>query len=239
MQRNAFVTGAGSGLGLAIAEALLERNWVVFAGAYDGTREGITQLAQRYPDRLYPVALDISDDHSVTAAADYVKLHTGALDLIVNNAAILGDIRRNITEPLDFEEMQQVYNVNVLGSLRVANKLFPLLLQGATKLIVNISSEAGSIAACWRDSWFGYCMSKAALNMQSALLHNELKAHGGQVLVIHPGHVQTFMQGKLDTSGKLTPKESAEHIAVLIANHQAYAGEHPAFLDYSGRAMPW
>ena len=80
-----------------------------------------------------------------------------------------------------------------------------MLRRGTDKTVVNISSEAGSIADYKRTGWFGYCMSKAANNMQGALIHNTLRREGGRVFQIHPGHVATYMRGHLDTTARITP----------------------------------
>ncbi len=136
--------------------------------------------------------------------------------MLIHNAAILGSITDHIRGPLNIAEMAEVFNVNTLGSLRVTQAMLPLLLQGQTKLIVDISSEAGSIKQCSRDGWFAYCVSKAALNMQARLIHNRLKQEGGQVILVHPGWVQSYMRGKLDASADLTPGASAQHIAARI-----------------------
>jgi Short-chain dehydrogenases of various substrate specificities len=239
MERFACVTGADHGLGFAFAEGLLERGYSVWAGQYLASSERLERLAAKHPGRLTPVPLDISSIDSVAAAADRIKAGTDRLELLINNASILGDIQAKATDPLNFEEMQNVFNVNALGSLRVTNALLPLILRSEDKLIVNISSEAGSIAACWRDGWFAYCMSKAALNMQTALIHNELKKSGGQAMVFHPGHVRSYMRGELDISGTLTPSESAESILGIVARHKEFIGEKPVFLDYKGDAMEW
>ena len=63
-------------------------------------------------------------------------------------------------------ELLQVINVNAVGTLRVTNALSKLVMMSDLKMIVNISSEAGSIQDCFRQGWFGYGMSKAANNMQ-------------------------------------------------------------------------
>ena len=78
------------------------------------------------------------------------------------------------SDDLDFDEISRVINVNAIGTLRVTNALSSLVLNSTEKTIVNISSEAGSIADCWRTGWCGYWMSKAANNMQSALVHTDL-----------------------------------------------------------------
>jgi NAD(P)-dependent dehydrogenase (short-subunit alcohol dehydrogenase family) len=114
-----------------------------------------------------------------------------------------------------------------------------LLLQSEDKLIVNISSEAGSIARNKRINMYGYCMSKAALNMQSSLMHNHLKTLGGQVMVFHPGWLQTYMHGKKDEQAEMTPEQSAEQIIDLVLDYKKYMGEEPAYLDMDGSSWPW
>ncbi len=240
-QRWALVSGTDRGLGLALARGLLERGYMVFAGLLGEKNEAHRELEKAYNDRLRFLTLDIASATSVEQAYEQVQKETGTLDILVNNAAILGNITATVEDELNFGEMEQVFSVNTLGSLRMSNRFVPLLMNSRDKLIVNISSEAGSIGDCWRNSWYAYCMSKAALNMQSKLIHNQLSPKGGRVMVIHPGHVQTFMQGKLDEAGKLSPKESAGAILSLVDKRLApdYAGETLALLDYSGQVLPW
>ncbi len=133
-----------------------------------------------------------------------------------------------------------MFNVNALGALRVTEAFVPLVMNSASKMIANISSEAGSIGQNKRSSWFAYCMSKAALNMGSSLVHNGLKEAGGHVLLIHPGWVQTFMRGELDVAAELTPTESAGKIIGLIRERIGQSpGDVPAFIDVYGNSMPW
>jgi NAD(P)-dependent dehydrogenase (short-subunit alcohol dehydrogenase family) len=233
------VTGADRGVGFELARQLLQMGYVVFAGHYLKDWSLLAELNKEHKDNLHLVELDISSDESVKAAREYIASKTSKLDIIINNGAILGDISKTINDELDFEEIQKVFNVTALGALRVSNSLMSLLLNSENKLLVNISSEAGSIANCARKGWFGYCMSKAALNMNSALVHNNLKEIGGQVLVIHPGWVKTYMQGKLDEAATITPMESAENILKLVMNHKEYFGDKPAYLDYLGEKMEW
>ncbi|PYE50780.1 NAD(P)-dependent dehydrogenase (short-subunit alcohol dehydrogenase family) [Paenibacillus barcinonensis] len=234
------VTGAARGLGLALTKQMLERGYSVYAaGLGVDESDGIRQLEAVYAERLRVIDLDIADDLSVALFTETVKLDTDHLDMLINNAAILGSITDHIHGQMNIAEMAEVFNVNTLGSLRVTHALFPLLLQGQTKLIVDISSEAGSIEQCSRDGWFAYCMSKAALNMQARLIHNGLKQEGGQVMLVHPGWVQSYMRGELDASADLTPDESAQHIAALIDRHEQFKGEQPAYVDYRGEKLPW
>jgi NAD(P)-dependent dehydrogenase (short-subunit alcohol dehydrogenase family) len=239
--KTVFVSGADRGVGLALASVWLGKGYTVFAGQYAEGTQGLSELQQQYGEQLHIVQLDVSRDESVAQAVSYVAHHAGQLDLLFNNAAILGDIQAKITDELNYAEMMDVFNVNTLGSLRMSQSFMPLLLRGETKIIVNISSEAGSISNCHRDSWYAYCMSKAALNMQSKLVHNGFKPLGGRVLAMHPGWVQTYMQGKLDANAELTPEQSAASITRVVEEKRAQPQSQAEceYVDYNGTAMNW
>ena len=185
------------------------------------------------------VCADIGSDESVLKASNNIKNLTDHSDLLINCAGILGDMSKNLGDDLDFDEISRVINVNAIGTLRVTNALSSLVLNSTEKTIVNISSEAGSIADCWRTGWFGYCMSKAANNMQSALVHNNIQKLGGKVFAIHPGHVATYMRGHLDTTAKITPDVSAEGILHVVLDMPHPINSRPLYLDYTGKELPW
>ncbi|WP_246188048.1 SDR family NAD(P)-dependent oxidoreductase [Paenibacillus tengchongensis] len=238
--RVACVTGADRGLGLSLTGWLLENRYTVFAGQYMKEEDSLSLLLQQYPDRLHLIPLDIGNASSVKEAARSIAGHTGHLDLIVNNAGIIHNADdATILVDMDDAAMLQLYNINALGALRVSNALLGLLLQGKSKLIVNISSEAGSIARNKRINMYGYCMSKAALNMQSSLLHNHLKKMGGQVMVFHPGWLQSYMHGEKNLAATIPPEVSAHKIMSIVQEHKKYAGDEPAFLDIEGQIWPW
>jgi NAD(P)-dependent dehydrogenase (short-subunit alcohol dehydrogenase family) len=224
-----FITGADRGLGLALANAWTERGAEVLAGV-------LGERADDAAPAVKTVHLDVSSDESVRQVVLGV---TGPIDLLINNAGILGDIDHTAFDSLDFDEMARVYNVNVLGALRVTQAFLPRLLEGSLKLVVNISSEAGSIGLSSRNSWYGYAMAKAALNNQSALIHNLLRPQGGRVLVLHPGHVRTFMRGQEDTSGALSAEEAALRVLANIDRFGSVTGNLPEFRGPDGELLPW
>lgn len=238
-QKYALVTGTDHGVGLALAEELLKRGYYVVAARLNSDEQLIDRLQEAHSEGMAIVTVDIGNDESVADMKEQVKELVPYLDLVINNAGILGDMQKVLGEELDFEEMKAVINVNALGPLRVTNALEDLLLKGEDKTVINISSEAGSIADCWREGWFGYCMSKAANNMQSALVHNNLRKQGGRVIVMHPGHVATYMRGHLDTTARLTPEESAKGILQVVLEGELPLGERPVYVDYKGDSLPW
>lgn len=237
--KTALVTGTDHGVGFSLAKKLLSRGYFVIAFRADETEKQIDALQSSYPDQMAIVCADIGSDESVFKASNDIKNMTDHIDLLINCAGILGDMSKNLGDDLDFDEIMRVINVNAIGALRITNALSSLVLNSTEKTIVNISSEAGSIADCWRTGWFGYCMSKAANNMQSALVHNNIRKLGGKVFAIHPGHVATYMRGHLDTTAKITPDVSAEGILHVVLDTPHPINSRPLYLDYTGKKLPW
>lgn len=237
--KTALVTGTDHGVGFSLAKKLLLRGYFVIAVRIDETEKQIDALQSLYPNQMAIVCADIGSDESVFKASNDIKNMTDHIDLLINCAGILGDMSKNLGDDLDFDEISRVINVNAIGTLRITNALSSLVLNSTEKTIVNISSEAGSIADCWRTGWFGYCMSKAANNMQSALVHNNMRELGGKVFAIHPGHVATYMRGHLDTTAKITPDVSAEGILHVVLDMPHPINSHPLYLDYTGKELLW
>jgi NAD(P)-dependent dehydrogenase (short-subunit alcohol dehydrogenase family) len=105
---------------------------------------------------------------------------------------------------------------------------------------VSISSEAGSIGQNWRDRWFGYCMSKAALNMEAALIHKRLLPLGGRAMQVHPGYVRSYMHGAKNEKATYEPEEAARLVLAAIAQRATLpAGERPDYFDLHGKDLPW
>lgn len=235
----ALVTGADHGVGLALVKELLERGYFVVAARFDERERQVDALGEKYPGRLALVQLDVGSDESVAAMKAQTEQLVPCLDMVINDAGILGDMAKTLGEELDFDEMLRVINVNALGALRVSNALVGLVMRSTDKTIVNITSEAGSIADCERVGWFGYCMSKAANNMQSALVYNNIREKGGRVVAVHPGHVATYMRGHLDITAKIGPEESAKGILRVVLEGELAQGKRPAYVDYTGKRLPW
>lgn len=247
--KTACVTGADRGLGLELSSQLLKKGYTVFAGKYLNNWPYLDELKAQYADKLHIVNMDVSSTESVMAAGKYIKNQTDSLDILINNAAITGARRPGtIFDELDYEEMIKVYNVNALGAVRVTNVLIDLLMASSEKLIVNISSEAGSIGTCWRDGGFNYLMSKAALNMSSSIIHNSIfRTHGGQVIDIHPGGMLSYFgttngpdDGVNETGREVQSQEKpAQYIMELLEDTGRFRFDHPAFVTYRGDRIPW
>src|SRR5512139_560443 len=173
--KTVLVTGADAGLGSSLVKRFLQGGFAVFAGIHR-SMDALNVLASEYGTLLAFIPLNVTELESVRAAARQVGEQTSTLDIVINNAGIHLKNSQGPLEQLDFsdQQLQQTMEVNAFGPLRVVQQFYPLLEKGERKLILNISSEAGSITDCRRENQFAYCMSKAALNMQSKILHNYL-----------------------------------------------------------------
>ena len=146
MPSRVLITGAGRGFGAALSEVFAERGATVFAGVHDA-RTGLEPIARRYPSLVIPVELDVARTDSVAEAARRVSARSDALDLVINNAAIRSATVENPIETIDFEDAARTFEVNTIGPLRVVQMFLPLLRKGTSPMLVNVSSEAGSIEA--------------------------------------------------------------------------------------------
>ena len=129
------------------------------------------------------------------------------------------------------------FNVNALGALRLVSSFLPLLDAGQMKRLCFVSSEAGSIGASKRTGWFGYCMSKAALNMAVKNLSNDLSSQGFSFRLYHPGWLKTYMSGTKNEHASMEPEEGAE---IALEYFLSDSGEVALSLhDWEGNDMPW
>lgn len=227
MKPTALVTGADRGLGAALVAGLADRGWTVFAGY-------LSASAAPPRDGVVPLDLDVRSDASVATAAARVSALTPRVDVVINNAGILGDFTKGLLDGLDFDDMKATYDVNALGPLRVSAAFYPLVARSDRRLIVNISSEAGSLHQTRiqdRRIRYGYCMSKSALNAAAVILQNTARDDGVRVLLVEPGWIRSYMHGEKNLRADLEPEEAAEAILDSVLGPLA---EDLTFIDRFG-----
>jgi NAD(P)-dependent dehydrogenase (short-subunit alcohol dehydrogenase family) len=182
------------------------------------------------------VALDVTDDDSVAAAAAAVAGAHGSLDVLVNNAGITGG-RRPVPETTA-DDLRRVYETNVFGPVRVLHAFRPLLERSDAPVVVNVSSGMGSLAVTTDPDrlestlvGLAYASSKAALNM---LTSQYAKAYPRmRINAVDPGYTATDLNGHRGT-------QSVEEGAEIIVRMACVRPDGPtgAFVDAHGR-VPW
>ncbi len=228
-----LITGASRGIGLELARQYLERGDVVLATArnLDGAAE-LHTLAAQHPGRCHLLALEVTDEAAIVAAAAQARGLVDGLEVLINNAGVFP--RNERPETLDAQVLLQTLHVNAVAPLIVARELLGLLRQGRRPRIVNITSQLGSLNRRASGRCYSYCSSKAALNMLTRSLAFDLQAEGIIAVAVHPGWVQTDMGG---SHAPITPGESARGIVALV---DGLAPEQTSkFLTWDGREHAW
>lgn len=233
---NILVTGAGSGLGLEVTKKHLERGDQVYALEYQ-LSEQLLELDEAY-STLTVKQCDLGSTQQVNAAMTDLSESKRTLDILYNIAGIFFESDRVPLEETDIERCMLLYNVNALGPLRVMANAAPLLTSGS--VVMNVTSESGSVHDCTRASEYGYGMSKAAFNIASKLFQNQTASLGVRVFCYHPGWMKTAMggQGAQESPDSLTPQEAADAIMDITLHPESIPGDI-MYLDYKKNPLPW
>jgi NAD(P)-dependent dehydrogenase (short-subunit alcohol dehydrogenase family) len=203
----AIVTGASRGLGLALTRALAERGWQIVVDARDADA---LERAVGGLDGVVAVPGDVSDpDHR----RRLVEVATDPIDLLVNNASVLGPSPQPVLADYPLAELRRVYEINVLAPLALVQLALPRLADGAR--VLNITSDA---AVEPYETWGGYGSSKAALAQITAVLGAENP--GVRFYAVDPGDMRTQMHQEAfpgeDISDRPPPEESVPGLLRLI-----------------------
>ena len=230
MKKVWFITGASRGIGLEFCRQLLSRGQQVIAACRnpDGARE-LWELKSDYKSRFQYLALDVTDEKSVAEMARH--LDGVAIDVLINNAGVLRGAEENFAN-VSFSDVARSFDVNTLGPMRVTRALLPMLKLSKTPAVIHITSKMGSIADNTSGGYYGYRMSKTALNMFNksfALEFPEITS-----VVMHPGWVKTEM------GGAAAPLEADGSVAGMIQVIESLKlKDSGTFREYSGGEIAW
>jgi NAD(P)-dependent dehydrogenase (short-subunit alcohol dehydrogenase family) len=216
-----LVTGANRGIGLELCRQLKARGDQVIAICRKGSAE-----LDALDVRIEP-GIDVSDAGSIEQLAK--RLSDVEIDVLINNAGVL---HAEGIDRMNFNGIVQQFEINALGPLRVTMALLPLLHDGSKVAI--ITSRMGSMADNGSGGYYGYRMSKAAVNAAGVSLAHDLKARGIAVGLLHPGMVATEMTGKNGVS----PEDSVRGI---LAQIDALTLERSGRFTHAGTGeeLPW
>lgn len=215
-----LITGANRGIGLELCRQLVNRGDEVIAVCREAGKQ-LNALNLRVVE-----GVDVSAADSVLGLQNQAGIEN--LDWLINNAGILSV---ESLGSLDYEAMERQFMVNALGPLRVTEALLPKLGPGSKIGIV--TSRMGSVEDNTSGGYYGYRMSKAAVNMAGMSLAQDLKEQGVAVALLHPGMVATEMTG----GRGVAPEKSA---GGLIARMDALTlKDTGSFWHAEGERLPW
>jgi NAD(P)-dependent dehydrogenase (short-subunit alcohol dehydrogenase family) len=238
-----LVTGANRGIGLAMVKNYASRGWTVIATARKPEQADELNALAAANDNVTVERMDLLDHAGIDALA--AKLRDVPIDVLLNNAAILGDADSQDFGDYDYDLMARVFAVNVAGTMKMTEAFIDHVAASEQKKVVAITSTQGSITAL-RDPLIPfYKLSKTALNMGMSSIAKNVKRRKITVALVSPGAVDTRMMdaalghaGMKKTPGFLiTPAESAEAVINVIDQYEL---KHTGvFMAHTGEMLPW
>ena len=221
MARTALVTGANRGIGLALCRRLKERGREVI-GVCRKSSPALDALGVRVE-----AGVDVTSDDAVAGLAR--RLQGVALDELICSAGIL---REDGLADAAYDDIRAQLEVNAIAPLRVVAALHGSVRRGGK--VALITSRMGSIGDNGSGGYYGYRMSKAALNAAGMSLARDLASSGIAVAILHPGYVRTDMT---EGSGNIDPADAAKQ---LVERIDALTPETSGtFWHANGQVLPW
>ena len=234
MERIVLITGGNKGLGFETAKVLQQKGYNVYIGSRDAERgrQAADELGVKY------VQLDVTDDISIQQAYLQIQDREGRLDILINNAGISGGFKK--PADLTVNDVQQVYNTNVFGIVRMMHTFIPLLEKSEQPVVVNVSSGLGSFGMVtnpeseeFHVNSLAYCSSKSAVTMLTVQYAKGLPQM--QINAADPGSTNTDLVGDFSNNSK--PATEGIKPIVELATIDA-DGPTGTFINGDGK-MPW
>lgn len=197
--QSVLITGANRSIGLETARQLSKKGYFVYLGSRDIDKGNaiVEELSKNGFDNIQAIAIDVTNSDSILAAKNIIEAEQGKLDILINNAGILGTYPQNAVDT-PVENIQEVFNTNFFGVISVTQALLDLLKKSDSPRISNITSGLGSLTLHSDPDWqyydvksTSYVTSKTALNAYTIVLAYELKGTSIKVNAIDPGYTAT------------------------------------------------
>lgn len=197
--KTVLITGANKSIGFETARQLLQKGYYVYLGSrnLENGLKAVETLKGEGLNEVEVVQIDVSDDKSVKAARIKIGEKTESLDVLINNAGILGGMQQTASDT-DVAIFKEVFDTNLFGVVRVTKSFMDLLKKSVEPRIVNVTSGLGSLTLHNDPNWKYYNVkaavynsSKAALNMYTIVLAYELRDTPFKVNAVDPGYTAT------------------------------------------------
>ena len=232
-----LITGSNRGIGLAFAQYYAGAGWNVIATARDPAGATELQTLASTNSQVVIEALDLIDLERIeTLGAEYADV---PIDVLINNAAMLGNLEKQSFGFYDKTLFDEVMAVNVFGPMMMIEAFLPSLLEGEQKKVVTMSSGLGSLTLVGGMKAMAYYrISKAGMNMSMRGIRAELRSQGITVALLAPGRVGTQLLADSGYDGpSLTPAESAAAVAKNIEALSLKDRGKP--INFNGKILPW
>ncbi|HKI45168.1 MAG TPA: SDR family oxidoreductase [Balneolales bacterium] len=196
--KTVLITGANKGIGFETAKQLAQLDYYVYLGSRDKTRgsNAVNKLKESGISNVELLEIDVTDPNSIKKAKQQLESETEALDVLINNAGIAGDLPQNISS-IDMKKLRNIFETNFFGAVQTTQQFISLLKKSKEPVIVNVSSGLGSLAIHNSTQnpnyriFDAYSCSKTALNAFTVMLANEFKDTSFKINSVTPGYTAT------------------------------------------------
>jgi NAD(P)-dependent dehydrogenase (short-subunit alcohol dehydrogenase family) len=215
-----LITGGSRGLGQALANALAQEGAriVLVARGAEELQQTVEPIRRRGHE-AYGIVADIGNKESIYAIAGEAAALVGPIDILIQNASILGPVPLRLLLDTDCEDLEQTLQVNLVGPFRLAKAIVGSMALRGRGIHISISSDAAVEAY---STWGAYGVSKAALDHLTRIFAAELSDTGVKFLSIDPGEMDTRMHAdampEADPATLARPEDVARAIVEIIRN---------------------
>lgn len=236
-----LITGANKGIGFEVAKQLAEKGYFVYLGCRkaENGKAAVNNLQAQNLHNVSFIELDVTSTQSVTKAVTELSAQITHLDVLINNAGIIGSFLQDAST-IDLAIIDTIMETNFKGTVRTTQYFLDLLKKSANPRIVNVSSDMGSLTLQSDYNWehshlkpLGYMASKASLNAFTISLAYELQSANFKVNSVNPGATATDLNNHMGTR---TP-EFAAQVIVKAATFDKN-GPTGKFFGENGE-LPW
>lgn len=226
--KTVLITGANKSIGFETARQLAQKGFFIYLGSRNlenGIAAANTLKAEGLTN-VEAILIDVCNKASINAAKEVISAKSGLLDVLINNAGILGSSPQNASD-MNTDEIRKVYDTNFFGTIDVTQAFLELLAKAEVPVIVNVTSGLGSLTLHSDPSWkyypyktAAYGTSKTAQNAYTVVLAHELKDKGFKINAIDPGYTAT------DFNNHSGPN-SVEYAAAFVAKYAVLDANGP------------
>ena len=220
--KTVLITGANKGIGFETAKQLAQLGYFVYLGSREKIKglEAIKELKASGISNVSWIQIDVTDIHSVQQAKQELETSIGALDVLINNAGIAGEQPQSMSAG-KMENLRKIFETNFFGAVQTTQQFIPLLKKSDEPVIINVSSELGSLTLhnSTQNPNYGiydaYSSSKTALNAFTVLLANEMRNTNFKINSVSPGYTATDLN---QHQGTQTVEQGAKYIVNIATS---------------------
>jgi NAD(P)-dependent dehydrogenase (short-subunit alcohol dehydrogenase family) len=236
--KTVLITGANKGIGFETTKQLAQLGYFVYLASREKIKglDAVNKLKASGISNVESIEIDVTNIDSIKKAKQELESKIGALDVLINNAGIAGNLPQNIST-VAMENLRNIFDTNFFGVVQTTQQFISLLKKSNEPVIVNVSSELGSLTVHNNTQnpnygiYDAYSCSKTALNAFTVMLANEMRNTNFKINSISPGYTATDLN---QHQGVQTAEQGAKHIVKFAISNENITGKF-----FKENEIPW